>query len=205
MERNDFIVIFSIIASIITVSTFLGFVIYPLYHPDVTSTQPTPTAASIVTPTPQITPSPSPTVTPTPSPSMPTLSPTRGNDYAFIEFYLDASSNIGEVEDEILENTGQKEINYPDLETRAANLEILAEKYMVDIEDYHVSEELSPVKIKLRDYFLKLKIASQTLKNGARNQELSEVINGMELLGDSMEIKIAVMEEMEFLLAVLEE
>jgi hypothetical protein len=58
-----------------------------------------------------------------------------------------------------------------------------------------IPEKLSPVKIKLRDYFSELKIASQTLKNGARNLEPREVLKGMNLHCDSMEFLLAVHED----------
>ena len=64
METRDIAIIFGIIAGIVGVGGFLGFVIYPLYH-DVgdKNDYPTPMPTPTLTQTPPVTPSPSPTPT----------------------------------------------------------------------------------------------------------------------------------------------
>ena len=76
METRDIAIIFGIIAGIVGVGGFLGFVIYPLYH-DVgdKNDSPTPMPTPTLTQTPPVIPSPLPSPTKTPMPT-PTITPT---------------------------------------------------------------------------------------------------------------------------------
>ena len=115
METRDIAIIFGIIAGIVGVGTFLGFVIYPLYHgvgdkndsptptptPTQTQTQtqpviasPLPSQTQMITETPESTPSPIPTEThiSTPPPTLPDgIDQLPPIEWGIMETYFDIS------------------------------------------------------------------------------------------------------------------
>ena len=65
---------------------------------------------------------------------------------------------------------------------------------MEELEDYQVSQELVPIKTKLKESLLDYNLASKILKNGARNQDLYEILEAEEPCGKGSRLLLDVLE-----------
>jgi hypothetical protein len=170
--------------TIITLTAIVAVIMAAIFAGCVEKEAPVSTPTSITMPPPTSTPTPMPTLTPSPA--------LCNDDDAFLEFSLDLG--IGELVNEIFEALNEE--NYPKAEKLAADLETLTGKYMVEIEEYHVSQELSPIKIKMKESFFEYNLASKIIKNGTRNQEPSEILEAEKPLKKGMDILMDVIDDL---------
>ena len=135
--------------------------------------------------------------TPMPTPmqtSMPTPTPMPNDDDAFLDFTLSTDSVV-DLTNEILD-AAVSEGNYPKAEKLAEDLETLTREKMEELEDYQVSQELVPIKTKLKEGLLQYNLASKILKNAARNQDLNEIREAKEPCGKGIDLLIDVSEDL---------
>ena len=170
--------------TIITLTAIVAVLVAAIFAGCVEKEAPVSTPTSITMPPPTSTLTPLPTLTPSPTPC--------NDDDAFLVFPIDLG--IGEAINEIFE--ALEEENFPKAEKLAGDLETLTGKKMEELEDYQVSQELVPIKTKLKEGLLQYNLASKILKNAARNQDLNEIREAKEPCGKGIDLLIDVSEDL---------